>query len=217
METAKGVELLQQQGRITEIPDRDRRIEAIAKDYAAKPANTLVVSPDNASRRDINEAIRKELRSTGALSNEDRTFSVLTQRSELTSADRSWAAKYQPGDLLYYTRGSKQLGIERGSYATVVSVDAGQNRLAVKRPDGEHVTRVAGMYAWNQLNRRVKKGSKGSLLLARSHSGATCVEAKDMARRLAPLPISLLPCQDETLTVFTPLGCADAWRVGRSP
>ena len=57
-ETAMGVTLLQQQGRVTEIPDNAQRIEAIAKDYAAKPENTLVVSPDNASRRDINDAIR---------------------------------------------------------------------------------------------------------------------------------------------------------------
>lgn len=163
-ETAKGVALLQQQGRITEIPDRERRIKAIAKDYAAQPANTLVVSPDNAARRDINEAVRKELKSTGALSKVDHRITVLTQRSELTSADRSWAAKYQPGDLLYYTRGSKQLGIERGSYGTVVSVDAEQNRLTVKRPDGEHVTydpkRLQGITAYREISRDFSVGDR---------------------------------------------------------
>ena len=61
-ETASGVSLLHQQGRVTEIPDNAQRSEAIAKDYAAKPENTLVVSPDNASRRDINDAIRNELK-----------------------------------------------------------------------------------------------------------------------------------------------------------
>ncbi len=67
-ETATGVSLLQQQGRVTEIPDNAQRIEAIAKDYAAKPENTLVVSPDNASRRDINDAIRNELKGSGIVS-----------------------------------------------------------------------------------------------------------------------------------------------------
>jgi hypothetical protein len=42
-------------------------------------------------------------------------MTVLTQRSELTSADRNWAALYQPDDVLFYTRGSKELGLERGS------------------------------------------------------------------------------------------------------
>ena len=64
-ETSTGVNLLQQQGRITEISDDSRRIAAIAQDYAARPENTLVVSPDNASRRDINEAIRTELQNLG--------------------------------------------------------------------------------------------------------------------------------------------------------
>src|SRR5882762_8722795 len=67
-ETATGIQLLQQQARITEIPDPRQRIEAIAKDYVARPENTLVVSPDNASRRDINDAIRAELQGSGVLS-----------------------------------------------------------------------------------------------------------------------------------------------------
>ncbi len=36
-ETAIGVRMLQQQGRITEIADPQQRIEAIAKSYAAQP------------------------------------------------------------------------------------------------------------------------------------------------------------------------------------
>jgi hypothetical protein len=57
-----------------------------------------------------------------------------------TSADRNWAALYQPADVLYYTRGSKELGIERGTYATVVSTDPKANQLTVEREDGQHVT-----------------------------------------------------------------------------
>ncbi len=60
----------------------------------------------NASRRDINDAIRAELQGNGALSKENHPMTVLTQRSELTSADRNWAALYQPADVLYYIRAS---------------------------------------------------------------------------------------------------------------
>ena len=42
---------------------------------------------------------------------------VLTPRSNMTGADRAWVARYQTGDVLHYSRGSKELGIERGSYA----------------------------------------------------------------------------------------------------
>jgi conjugative relaxase-like TrwC/TraI family protein len=163
-ETATGVQLLQQQGRITEIPDPRQRIEAIAKDYVARPENTLVVSPDNASRRDINDAIRAELQGSGALSRDNHAMTVLTQRSELTSADRNWAALYQPADVLYYTRGSKELGIERGTYATVVSTDHKANQLTVEREDGQQVTydpkRLHGIAAYREIARDFAEGDR---------------------------------------------------------
>ena len=59
--TQQGIDMLASQGRITEIPDRRERIAAIARDYAAQPENTIVVSPDNQSRQEINEAVRAEL------------------------------------------------------------------------------------------------------------------------------------------------------------
>jgi conjugative relaxase-like TrwC/TraI family protein len=163
-ETATGVQLLQQQGRISEISDRQQRIEAIAKDYVARPENTLIVSPDNASRRDINDAVRAELQSSGALSKENHPMTVLTQRSELTSADRNWAALYQPADVLYYTRGSKELGIERGTYATVVSTNHKDNQLTVERQDGQHVTynpeRLHGIAAYREIVREFSEGDR---------------------------------------------------------
>jgi hypothetical protein len=163
-ETATGVQLLQQQGRITEVPDPQQRIWAIAKDYVARPENTLIVSPDNASRRDINDAIRVELQSSGALSKENHPMTVLTQRSELTSADRNWAVLYQPADVLYYTRGSKELGIERGTYATVVSTNPKDNQLTVERQDGQHVTynpeRLHGIAAYREIGREFSEGDR---------------------------------------------------------
>jgi conjugative relaxase-like TrwC/TraI family protein len=163
-ETATGIQLLQQQGRITEIPDPRQRIEAIAKDYVARPENTLVVSPDNASRRDINDAIRAELQGNGTLSKDNHAMTVLTQHSELTSADRNWAALYQPADVLYYTRGSKEFGIERGTYATVVSTDPKANQLTVEREDGQHVTydpkRLHGIAAYREIARDFAEGDR---------------------------------------------------------
>jgi conjugative relaxase-like TrwC/TraI family protein len=170
-ETATGIQLLQQQGRITEIPDHRQRIETIARDYVAHPENTLVVSPDNASRRDINDAIRAELQSSGALSKDNHAVTVLTQRSELTSADRNWAALYQPADVLYYTRGSKELGLERGTYATVVSTDPKANQLTVEREDGQHVTydpkRLHGIAAYREIAREFAEGDRLQLTVSK--------------------------------------------------
>ena len=57
-ETEKGITLLAQQGRVTELANATDRVAAIAKDYAAKPENTIIVSPGNRSRQQINEAVR---------------------------------------------------------------------------------------------------------------------------------------------------------------
>jgi conjugative relaxase-like TrwC/TraI family protein len=163
-EANAGVQLLREQGRVNEIPDRQQRIEAIAKEYVARPEGTLIVSPDNASRRDINDAVRLELQRTGVLSTENYQMTVLTQRSELTSADRNWAALYQPDDVLFYTRGSKEFGLERGSYATVVSTDPKENRLTVERQDGQLVAynpeRLHGIAAYREISREFAEGDR---------------------------------------------------------
>ena len=163
-ETTIGLTLLQQQGRVTEIPDNVQRIEAIAKDYVAKPEKTLVVSPDNASRQEINNAIRMELQASGVVSKENHSINVLTPRSDMTSVDRSWAARYQPDDVLHYTRGSKEQRIEKGSYATVVSAKHKENQITVQKPDGRQVTydpkRLQGIAAYRAIDRDFAQGDR---------------------------------------------------------
>ena len=65
---------------------------------------------------------------------------VLTPRSDMTGADRAWAARYEAGDVLQYIRGSKELGIKGGTYAQVVSMDPKDKLLTVQKQDGERVS-----------------------------------------------------------------------------
>jgi ATP-dependent exoDNAse (exonuclease V) alpha subunit len=163
-ETAVGVELLQQQGRITEIVDPEQRIAAIAKEYAAHPENTLVVSPDNASRRAINQAVRQELQTLGVVDSKDHSMRVLAPRNDMTGADREWAARYQPGDVLHYVRGSKEHGIEARSYAQVVTTNAAENLVTVQKANGQQVTydpsRLRGVAAYREIEREFAIGDK---------------------------------------------------------
>jgi len=163
-EIAEGVALLEQQGRVTEIADPQKRIAAIARNYAVSPNNTLVVSPDNASRRAINQAVRAELQTLGVVQSDDHAFRVLTPRSDMTGADRTWAARYDAGDVLRYQRGSKDLGIERQSYATVVAVNPKDNLLTVQKPDGESITynpaRLHGISAYREIEREFAVGDR---------------------------------------------------------
>ena len=163
-ETKAGIGMLQQQGRITEIVDPAQRIAAIARDYASQPANTLVVSPDNRSRQQINQAIRTELQTSGAVSTDSHRFQIFTQRSDLTGADRKWAVQYQPGDVLHYTKGSKEAGIDKDSYATVVRINKDDNQLTVRRSDGQLTTydpkRLNGISAYREIEREFAVGDR---------------------------------------------------------
>ena len=82
-----------------------------------------MVAPDNRSRSQINELVHESLKTQGSLSQQEYTATVLVNRQDLTGADRQWAAQYQPGDAIRYTRGSRQIGVEAGEYATVAAVD----------------------------------------------------------------------------------------------
>jgi conjugative relaxase-like TrwC/TraI family protein len=163
-ETEIGVQMLQQQGRVTEIADSEQRIAAIARSYAAHPENTIIVSPDNASRRAINQAARQELQALGSLDTQDHSMRVLTPRSDMTGADRAWAARYQADDVLHYVRGSKEQGIERGSYARVVATNAKENLVTVRKENGEQVTydpaRLRGISAYREIEREFAIGDR---------------------------------------------------------
>lgn len=166
-EVETGVRLLQNQGRVTEIPDAEQRIAAIAKNYAAHPENTIIVSPDNASRRALNQAVRQELQTVGLLETDYRSLTVLTPRSDMTGADRAWAARYEAGDVLHYIRGSKEHGIEAGSYAQVVETSPKDNLITVRKPDGVLTTydpsRLRGISAYREIEREFAIGDRVQL------------------------------------------------------
>ncbi len=155
---------LDQQGRVHEIRGHEERISAIAKEYARSPANTLVVSPDNRSRIEINERIHAELQSKGLISSEEHQIRILAPRQNLTGADRTWAAKYEVGDILRYSRASKETGIGRGQYAQVRSIDAASNRLTVRLQDGTDRTydprRQRGVSVFREEVRRFSGGDR---------------------------------------------------------
>ena len=155
---------LQQQGRVHEIPDHQERIAAVAKAYVERPEETLVVSPDNKSRRELNEVIHRELQTVGKVADEEHSLRVLVSRQEMTGADRQWAAQYEVGDIVRYSRGSETIGIEAGEYVTVRGVDADQNSLTVERSDGEQLTydprRLHGVSVYKEDARDFSEGDR---------------------------------------------------------
>jgi flagellar biosynthesis GTPase FlhF len=166
-EVGEAVLGLTRQGRVHEFPGREERIAAIAKEYAKSPENTLAVSPDNRSRAEINQAIHAELQAKGIVSKEEHRIQVLVPRQDLTGADRTWAARYEVGDVLRYSRASKETGIGKGEYAWVTGVDAPNNRLTVELKDGTERTydprRQQGVSVYREEERAFSVGDRVQL------------------------------------------------------
>jgi conjugative relaxase-like TrwC/TraI family protein len=162
---ADGLSLLDEQGRIHEFQNRQERFRAIAARYVKQPANTLVVSPDNESRRELNRAIRDELQQAGLLG-EDRHFGrVLQPRQDMTSEDRKLAAAYRSGDIVRFHRDNKAAGAKRGSYATVIGIDREANSLTVQFRDTGHIVsydprRAFGVQLYESAERSFGNGER---------------------------------------------------------
>jgi conjugative relaxase-like TrwC/TraI family protein len=154
-QTSAALDLLQQHGRVREIADPQERIRTIARTYAESSENTLIVSPDNASRRELNMAVRQELKANGAVASENHSLRVLIQRQDMTGADRAWTNHYEIGDVVRYARGSKSVGIEGGSYGTVVAINPNANLLSFEKASGEPVTydprRLSGVSVYREV------------------------------------------------------------------
>ena len=163
-EVKEAIASLNQQGRVHEIKDRAERFQEMAREYARLPDRTLVISPDNESRREINGQIHRAMRESGQVTGTAYRVPVLYARQELTGADRQHAQNYTEGDVLRYSKGSKPIGIEAGEYARVVRVDGENNTLTITRKSGEELSydprRLQGVTVYRDSERVFAQGDR---------------------------------------------------------
>ena len=163
-EVSAAIHQLDQHGRVIEIPGRNDRLNAIAKNYVTDPDGTLVVSPDNQSRIDINAIIHGLMQSSGRAEVLERKVRVLVPRNDVTGADRKWAEQYAVNDFVRYTTGSRPLGLRAGEYARVLHVNGRDNHVTVARRDGECITydpvRLKGVLLFREAERTFASGDR---------------------------------------------------------
>jgi conjugative relaxase-like TrwC/TraI family protein len=163
-EVRAAISNLDQQGRVVEIKDRQERIKEIAHEYVRFPVHTLVVSPDNESRREINQHIHRAMQAEGKVSGDEYRVRVLYARQDVTGADRRHAQNYEKGDVIRYSKGSKTLGIQAGEYARVTAADRKTNTVTVKRYKGEVLSydpqRLQGVTVYRDNDRSFAKGDR---------------------------------------------------------
>jgi ATP-dependent exoDNAse (exonuclease V) alpha subunit len=82
----------------------------------------------------------------------------------MTGADRAWANQYEIGDVVRYARGSKSMGIEAASYATVAGIDPSRNLLTVEKASGEMTSydprRLSGVSVYREIERDFAVGDR---------------------------------------------------------
>ena len=137
-EIPESLAILDRRGDIREVANVEQRRKQIAREYAAayeSGQRVLVVSPANEERRELNKAIRSELIVRGHIPFVGKEHTILVNRG-LSGAQRAMAYNYEEGDVIRFTRGSKQFAIPKGDYARVEAVDRDANMLAVTSADG---------------------------------------------------------------------------------
>jgi conjugative relaxase-like TrwC/TraI family protein len=163
-EVHSALERLDRQGRVHEIGPREQRLNAIANEYVKDPHGTLVVAPDNQSRQDLNEVIHRAMQREGHVGRDEHQATVLSPRQEITGADRQWAERYEQGDVVRYSRGSKALGIAAGDYARVEQVDTKTNQITVRTDDDRALTydprRLQGATLYREGERAFAAGDR---------------------------------------------------------
>jgi conjugative relaxase-like TrwC/TraI family protein len=160
----EAVALLHEQGRIVEIVDERERIMALAERYVARPEGNLAVVPGNRERVFANAVIHGMLQEKGAVDREDHPTTILTNRDDMTSADKQWAAKYEPGDVVRYREGSGVYGVGKGEYARVTAQDCERNMLTVEFDGGRPLTydprRLHGVEVFRDAERNFSVGDR---------------------------------------------------------
>jgi conjugative relaxase-like TrwC/TraI family protein len=163
-EVKQAIQGLDYQGRVHEFKNRAERIGEIAREYARSPKSTLVISPDNESRREINSHIHWAMRQAGQVTGTEYRVPVLHARQELTGADRQHAQNYTEGDVIRFSKGSKPLGIEPGEYARVARVDEESNKVTITRKSGEELSydprRLQGVTVYRETERTFAEGDR---------------------------------------------------------
>ncbi|MGC2492452.1 MAG: AAA family ATPase [Candidatus Binatus sp.] len=165
-EIAQSLVILERRGDIREVEDTQQRRKQIAREYTAAHQlgeRVLVVSPANDERRELNKAIREDLISHGLVAAAGHEHTILVDRG-LSGVQRAIAYNYEEGDVIRFTRGSKQSAIPKDGYARVESVDREANLLAVATPDGRRIqynpTRLFGVEVFREEQRTIAQGER---------------------------------------------------------
>ncbi|MGI9296519.1 MAG: MobF family relaxase [Gammaproteobacteria bacterium] len=115
-----------------------RRFQAITKSYMSIAPHlrhhTLLISPSNEDRNEINAHIREAMADKGELTGESLSLTAYNRKG-ITRAERGKSYSYKVGDVIRFGRAYKSLGVEKGEYVTITSRDDDKNQITFRAKD----------------------------------------------------------------------------------
>ena len=160
----EAVTALESRGKVIEVADERERLQAMAQDYAKNPSSTLVISPANRERAQLNSLIHRELQRDGSVSRDDHQMKIYVARNDMTGTERTFANAYRPDDVIHYNRNSKVYKVKAGDYAKVVDTNHEKNEITVRFADGRtatyNPTRLSGVNVYTEAERLFAEGDR---------------------------------------------------------
>ena len=141
-EGAPGAAIAELGNRVREAPREELGIEAGRRWLALAPehrADTLILAPTHAIRRQANEAVREGLAEEGLLRGRTLAVDRLVNR-RLTRVQAADIRSYEPGDTIVFHR--DVFGCRANDVCTVMDHDDG--RVVLAHPDGKRRFRPSG-------------------------------------------------------------------------
>ncbi len=157
----QGLEILSESNSIVEDGDREKRLSKMLTEFLLSPETTLMVSPDNTTRKQLNELAHNQLK-RGRGQPDQVTLDVLVSDGDLVNSERMKARNYQVNQILRYGFDNKYF--KAGQYAKIIALDKEKNLLSVKVEDGNLITydprQVSGVELYHEERREFVTGDR---------------------------------------------------------
>jgi len=136
--SARAFEHMDKAGMVREI--KDGTIQALVKDIVAldktERERTIVITPYNKDRQEINQGVRAGLKERGELSRQEQVREVYESKG-WTRAVTKEAQYYKAGDVVRFGRDYKVIDASKGEYMRVV--EASRGTITLEKSDGSRL------------------------------------------------------------------------------
>lgn len=139
-ENEQGIEAafdqLKSRGNIFEEQDTHSMFETATNQYTQNDyQNTLIITPDNDTRKELNGRIRNELKELKRIAEKEEPVEIRTPVS-MPGVEKFFAKNYEIGNNAFITSTSKIQGVKRGQELCIVGRDTIKNTITIQTKNG---------------------------------------------------------------------------------